>query len=398
MPTVEDISSGPPQELQASGNRRKPVALFPTDGSPTTTTSPPSHFFIGEVLDRPQGAFAPIRSRAIEGPAQIARATGNRRIEQEALLEGPLGPRADFIVTRRVRPSSLTFTPERRITVGTSPNSRSRERLRAIRLAESASARPSPAVQYELSAAQHVARTLTQEMSNAREHVEHWTAECEQRNQQSEINLLHRFEQAAHVWTESRDAQREQNQRDWMVERGRLEALRTSEVQAVRHQAETAVHKFEADLHTAVALEQLAMNQSLSEAHVQQRHHYQSELTNLTQNLEASASQNDTTQINRLRSELATQAEALQSLSDSSVRSTQKVEESLAQSHDRCVQLNSKVETLCQIPNADMTSLLQEVETLNTKVQTLENANAALENSNVALENTLTARIDNSEK
>ena len=169
MPTVEDVTSGPSQELQASGNRCRLVALFPTPLSPTAI-SPPSHFFIGEIQDRSSGAFAPIRSRTIDGHTAIARATGNRR--EETLIEGPLGPRADFIVSKRVRPSSLPFTPERRLTLGESPNSRSRERLRAVRQAESASARPSPAVQYELSSAQHVARTLTQEMNNARENVE----------------------------------------------------------------------------------------------------------------------------------------------------------------------------------------------------------------------------------
>ena len=328
---VEEISSGPTREQRASGNRRWPVALFPTDASPTGS---PSHFFIGDDATLQQGAFAPIRSRAIEGTSQIVRATGNRR--GDSVVEGPLGPRADFVVSRRLRPTSLTFTPERAI-VGLSPNSRSRERLRTIRSEESVSARRADAFQHELSSAQRVAQTLEVEMNNARENVEQWTSRCEQRSHDSELALLHRFELTAHEWTTSRDEQAEQMQNDWMVERGRLETLRTHEVQVVHHEAEQAVRKFEADLQTAVALEQHNMHQSISEAHVQQLHQYQSEYNNL----EANSSQNANLTINRLRSELTIQAEALRNLSEGSAESTRKLEESMAMSHDRCVQLNT---------------------------------------------------------
>ena len=75
--------------------------------------------------------------------------------------------------------------------------------------------------------------------------------------------------------------------------------------------------------------------------------------------------------ITHLRSELTGRAAASQAISISSAQPTQKFEESLDTSNDRCEQLACKLESFETTSSSAPTSLLQEAKQIDKRIETL---------------------------
>ena len=382
MPTVEEILPVDSSTPRALGNRRS-LAVSQSVGVPSTAIAQQSSFFIGDVPDGQPTSFGPVRAYEAERQSSlVARAPGNRRFGRGLAFEGPLGPRGGLEPRglRSALQDSRALTPEQRLVVQ-SPNTRSRDRpgRTVTRHLDESFEAPSPSVVRELFVQRNRTRQLESEMADARQQVELWTTQCEKRAQHSEENFMHQFEVVAHEWTKSRDAQSEQMEKDWqarraadhaawLVESGRLEVLRSTEVQTVQQHAAAAMQSMETDLHRRLALEEHSMNQSFISARIQQQQHYQSEMSQIEASRASPQVIND---INRLRSELTSQAAALQSISNSSAQSTHKFEESLCRSHDRCEKLTCKLESFEKASPSAPTSLLQEVNSIDKRIDTL---------------------------